>query len=95
LNKNSIKNYIVSYINQKTAGEIVLTSINFSPLHHFPALSVRLNEVEIYEAKLDEPRLIEPEFCILNKFYISLDVTSLIRGDLNLSELSLEVVNLM
>jgi len=90
LNKENIKDYIVSTINQNLAGEVAAKSITFSPLYHFPYLSLGLNEVEIYESRTSGRQSNETAFCKLNKLYIGLNVISLIRGDLHVAELSAE-----
>ncbi len=90
LNKENIKDYIISSINENLVGEVVVASVDFSPLYHFPDLALRLNEVEIYENRISARQPDEAAFCTLKKFYIGLDVFSLIRGDLHVAELSAE-----
>jgi uncharacterized protein involved in outer membrane biogenesis len=90
LNKDKIADEIVSYLNEIQAGEIVISSVNFSPLSHFPDISVRLNDVQYYGIKSEYREPGEEAFCKLDKFYISLDIVSLLKGDLDVSELTLQ-----
>jgi len=90
LNKDKITDKIVSYLNEIQAGEIVISSVNFSPLSHFPDISVRLNDVQYYETKSDNRETGEEAFFELDKFYICLDIVSLLKGDLDVSELTLQ-----
>jgi hypothetical protein len=90
LYEDKIADEIVSYLNEIQAGEIVISSVNFSPLSHFPDISVRLNDVQYYGTKSEYREPGEEAFCKLGKFYISLDIVSLLKGDLDVSELTLQ-----
>ena len=74
LNKDKIADKIISYLNEVQAGEILISSINFSPLSHFPDIAVRLNGLQYYETKSENREPGEEAFCKLDKFYISLDI---------------------
>jgi len=94
LNKSYIQHKIVSYLNEAQAGEIIVSSIDLSPLAHFPNMSVRLNDIKYYETKIPHRDINDEPFCILNKFYIGLDLLSLIRGNIDVSEVTLRDGNL-
>ena len=83
LYEDKIVDEIVSYLNEIQAGEIVISSANFSPLSHFPYISVRLNDAQYYETKSEYREPGEEAFFKLDKFYISLDIVSLLKGDLD------------
>ncbi len=90
LNKDKIADKIVSYLNEIQTGEIVISSVNFSPLSHFPDISVRLNDAQYFGTKTKYRQPGDEAFCKLDKFYISLDIVSLLKGDLDVSELTLQ-----
>jgi uncharacterized protein involved in outer membrane biogenesis len=90
LYEDKIVDEIVSYLNEIQAGEIVISSAKFSPLSHFPDISVRLDDVQYYETKSEYREPGEEVFCKLDKFYISLDIMSLLKGDLDVSELTFQ-----
>ncbi len=88
--QDDIERELITFVNESQNGEIIISSISFSPLSHFPDISLRLNDVQYFETKSNLRKPEEKAFCHLKKFYISLDVIDLLGGDLDVSELTLE-----
>jgi hypothetical protein len=90
LNRDNIRAYIISSVNREIAGKIVAASVGFSPLYNFPHLSVRLNDVELYEHKEALTGANEQAFCKMGRVFIGLDLAGLLHGRIDVSEFAAE-----
>lgn len=90
LGRGWILNRAVTYLNEQQPGEVQMGQMNLIPFMHFPDVSLQLRNVSYYEKKTDPDSLLQEPILFLDEIYVTLDVVDLIRGDLLVSQASME-----
>lgn len=87
--KDDIARQLVMALNERQSGEITLKEISLKPFKYFPDVSLQLEDVEYYREKSAvRPDSVQP-IISLSEIYFALDILDLLKGRLNVKDLSL------
>lgn len=90
LGRGWIMERAVSYLNKEQPGEVQMSQMNLIPFMKFPNVSLQLRNVSFYEKAVHPDSLLQEPILSLNEIFVTLDIVDLIRGDILVSEASME-----
>ncbi|PID92677.1 MAG: hypothetical protein CSA96_02025 [Bacteroidetes bacterium] len=81
---------VVSRLNEEQPGEVLIEQMLLVPFLNFPDVSLQLRDVHYFEKAGETDTLKDESILALGELYVSLDVLALIKGDYELTEVSLK-----
>lgn len=88
LYRDEIGEKILLNANEKYVGQIGFQSLSFTPFTHFPNISVRLKEFYFVSSGDTAAKSPPDTLAEIDQFYISFHLIDLIRGNINLDQLT-------
>lgn len=88
--KDDISRQIVLKLNDIQKGEITLEDVSLKPFKYFPDVSLQLVGVNYYKDKAPARSDTTQPIISLSSIYFALDIIDLIKGRLNVNELSIQ-----
>jgi len=89
IDRDNISRRLLLSTNNYTQGELKFESIAFNPFVQFPSISMLVRNVEFHENPLNDRNQNEKPLAKFEKVYATLDVSRLIQGHLEVSEIKL------
>lgn len=80
----------VAFLNEKQPGEVQMEKMNLIPFINFPDITLQLESVNYYEQSEFSNSRAQTPIVSMKSIHVTLDVVDLIRGDIMISEASLE-----
>jgi hypothetical protein len=90
LNKENIKQTILTSINEVQSGELLVDDLAFTVFTSFPDLAIVLHEARYYEKKSEYHNTLDPPICRLERLSLGINLLDLLSGKLRISKLELE-----
>ena len=90
LNKENIKQTILTSINEVQSGELLVDDLAFTVFTSFPDLAIVLHEARYYEKKSEYHNTPDLPICRLERLSLGINLLDLLSGKLRISKLELE-----
>ncbi|MEE9462732.1 MAG: hypothetical protein V3V53_12920, partial [Bacteroidales bacterium] len=94
LDRDNIGRRVLLYTNNLAQGELSFEDITFNPFQYFPDISLLLKDVAYYENPIGSRNQNEKAVCEIERLYAAMDILELIRGNINVSKVSLRNGNI-
>ncbi|UCH66436.1 MAG: hypothetical protein JSW63_04725, partial [Ignavibacterium sp.] len=87
--KDDITKFIIAKVGELQNGEITFSDVSFSPLAHFPNVSLKLDSLYYYEHPRDSTNLDAIPIASIEEIYVAIDIIDLISGKFNVPEVTI------
>ena len=89
INKDELSRDLILKVNNLQSGEVNVGYVSLAPFERFPEISLNLENVVYFENPKEKRDKTELPFCKLDNIYLSFHLMDLLKGNINVSKITL------
>ena len=89
INKDELSRDLILKVNELQSGEVNVEYVHLAPFENFPHISLNLGNIVYFENPKEKRDSTEKPFCKLDNIYLSFQLIDLLKGNINVSKITL------